>query len=88
MPSQLPATLRLEPIRFGSGLPLEFLAGECIPETGAYICNGAGQTMVRGVVAGLKQSFGITQRLWKLGSTGESDVATGFVNNLLQGPTF
>jgi hypothetical protein len=63
---QLPATLRVEPMRFGSGLPLEFVAGECLPETSVIVCNTSGQSMVRGIVAGAKYTFAISQRLWKV----------------------
>lgn len=63
---QLPASLRLEPIRFATGLPVDFMAGEALPETGVFICNGAGQTLIRGVIAGTKQTFTVVQRLWRL----------------------
>eukprot|EP00884_Botryococcus_braunii_P005311 jgi/Botrbrau1/14781/Bobra.0284s0014.2 len=64
--AKLPATLRVEPMRFGSGLPLEFVAGECLPETSVVVCNTSGQSMVRGIVAGAKYTFAISQRLWKV----------------------
>jgi hypothetical protein len=53
-------------MRLATGMVVEFSAGEALPETGLFICNAAGQNLVRGVVAGTKQTFTVVQRLWRL----------------------
>ena len=66
--SQVPSSLRLEPIRLATGNAVELTAGASIPATGVTVLNGSGQHVIRGFLAGEKQSFSIVQRLWRLGA--------------------
>lgn len=62
----MPSSLRLEPIRLATGNAVELTAGASIPATGVTVLNGSGQHVIRGFLAGEKQSFSVVQRLWRL----------------------
>ena len=65
--ARLPASLRVEPMRFATGDAVELMCGDCVPETSiAVLSGGGGQKLVRSFYNGEKQSLLVTQCLWKL----------------------
>ena len=72
----MPASLRLEPMRFATGNAVDLIAGGTLPETSVSVINGGGQKVVRSVLCGKKQNFTIVQRLWRLNTqSGRAAVA-------------
>lgn len=65
---QLPASLRLEPARFGMGALVEMTAGATLPDTTIAVMSGHGKKMKASQMAGKKQSFTVVQRLWRMES--------------------
>lgn len=73
---QLPATLKLEPMKYASGV-VEERAGATLPDTSVLVLNGQNKRMTS--TAGKKGAFTIVQRLWRLeGAPGAPPVATTF----------
>lgn len=51
-------------MRFATGQPLEFAAGDSLPETTAAVLSGGGQRMTKAPFSG--ERLVVTQRLWRL----------------------
>ena len=64
---QLPASLKLEPIRYASGM-VEERAGTTLQDTSVVIMDGHDKRTNSGTMAGRKGTFTIVQRLWRLES--------------------
>eukprot|EP00878_Enallax_costatus_P041686 GHUV01048542.1.p1 GENE.GHUV01048542.1~~GHUV01048542.1.p1 ORF type:complete len:109 (+),score=22.38 GHUV01048542.1:587-913(+) len=54
---QLPQSLRLEPMRLAAGSILSLPAGSGLPETSISVMNGAGNKIVKALVAGHRQQL-------------------------------
>jgi len=63
--AQLPASLKLEPIKFASGM-VEMSAGSSLPDTNVVVINGHHRKINNGQVGGKKGTFTVVQRLWRL----------------------
>jgi hypothetical protein len=64
---QLPSSLRIEPMKFGTGTVLEMAAGDVIPDTDVVVLSAAGQRLAKALIAGQKQHLRVAQQLYYLG---------------------
>lgn len=64
--SRLPSALRIEPVLYASGEPVQLEAGDSLPETKLTVVNSQGQKIARSFYNGEKQTIRIKQRLWSL----------------------
>lgn len=63
---QVPASLRLDPMRFATGALTKLAVGASLPDTSIAVLNGAGQRLSRAFLGGQKTALAVTQRLWRL----------------------
>ena len=62
---QLPASLKLEPMKYASGV-VEERAGSTLPDTSVLVLNGHKKRMSSSMTGKKSASFTIVQRLWRL----------------------
>ena len=67
---QAASSLRIEPMRFGTGQALEFNAGASIPETSVSVLNGGGQRLLKAPHS--SERLVVTLRLWRLPAEGQA----------------
>jgi hypothetical protein len=72
---QLPASLRLEPLKLSGSAVLQLAAGANLPESTVEVLSGAGQRMSRALIAGHRQSLRLVspgQQRWAGAPVGRS----------------